>query len=221
MTAAKHTVLGITGTISSGKSLVGKILARQGIAVIDTDQVVHELLSSDEATKKSILNQFGAAVFAASPCQGEPLPPVDRKALGALVFSDPQKRRNLEAILHPNVILNCRKRVKDLSESGTSSRFPLVAILVPLLFEAKLEKEYDEIWSVFTEESVLRQRLGERDKLSQAEIENRLAAQLPQSEKARRAGQVIDNSGTPDETERQVNLLLEKMFPAGKPQTLS
>ncbi|HMY02076.1 MAG TPA: dephospho-CoA kinase, partial [Candidatus Obscuribacter sp.] len=154
-------------------------------------------------------------------CQGEPLPPVDRKALGALVFSDPQKRRNLEAILHPNVILNCRKRVKDLSESGSSSRFPLVAILVPLLFEAKLEKEYDEIWSVFTEESVLRQRLGERDKLSQAEIENRLAAQLPQSEKARRAGQVIDNSGTPDETERQVNLLLEKMFPAGKPQTLS
>lgn len=221
MTAAKHTVLGITGTISSGKSLVGKILARQGIAVIDTDQVVHELLSSDEATKKSILNQFGAAVFAANPCQGEPLPPVDRKALGALVFSDPQKRRNLEAILHPNVILNCRKRVKDLSESGTSSRFPLVAILVPLLFEAKLEKEYDEIWSVFTEESVLRQRLGERDKLSLAEIENRLAAQLPQSEKARRAGQVIDNSGTPEETERQVNLLLEKMFPAGKPQTLS
>ena len=221
MTAAKNTVLGITGTISSGKSLVGKILARQGIAVIDTDQVVHELLSSDEATKKSILNQFGAAVFAANPCQGEPLPPVDRKALGALVFSDPQKRRNLEAILHPNVILNCRKRVKDLSESGTSSRFPLVAILVPLLFEAKLEKEYDEIWSVFTEESVLRQRLGERDKLSQAEIENRLAAQLPQSEKARRAGQVIDNSGTPEETERQVNLLLEKMFPAGKPQTLS
>lgn len=200
---------------------MGKILARQGIAVIDTDQVVHELLSSDEATKKSILNQFGAAVFAANPCQGEPLPPVDRKALGALVFSDPQKRRNLEAILHPNVILNCRKRVKDLSESGTSSRFPLVAILVPLLFEAKLEKEYDEIWSVFTEESVLRQRLGERDKLSQAEIENRLAAQLPQSEKARRAGQVIDNSGTPEETERQVNLLLEKMFPAGKPQTLS
>lgn len=200
---------------------MGKILARQGIAVIDTDQVVHELLSSDEATKKSILNQFGATVFAANPCQGEPLPPVDRKALGALVFSDPQKRRNLEAILHPNVILNCRKRVKDLSESGTSSRFPLVAILVPLLFEAKLEKEYDEIWSVFTEESVLRQRLGERDKLSQAEIENRLAAQLPQSEKARRAGQVIDNSGTPEETERQVNLLLEKMFPAGKPQTLS
>ena len=68
---------------------------------------------------------------------------------------------------------------------------------------------------------MLRQRLGERDKLSQAEIENRLAAQLPQSEKARRAGQVIDNSGTPEETERQVNLLLEKMFPAGKPQTLS
>lgn len=221
MTAAKHTVLGITGTISSGKSLVGKILARQGIAVIDTDQVVHELLASDEATKKAILNQFGAAVFAESPRPGEPLPPVDRKALGALVFSDPQKRSKLEAILHPNVILNCRKRVKDLSESGSSSRFPLVAILVPLLFEAKLEKEYDEIWSVFTEESVLRQRLGERDKLSQAEIENRLAAQLPQSEKARRAGQVIDNSGTPEETERQVNLLLEKMFPAGKPQTLS
>ncbi len=221
MTAAKIKVLGITGTISSGKSLVGKILAAQGIPVIDTDQVVHDLLSSDEATKRAVLDQFGVAVFAEESNQKEALPPVDRKALGALVFSDPQKRAKLEAIIHPNVILNCRKRVKDLSESGTSSRFPMVAILVPLLFEAKLEKEYDEIWSVFTEESVLRQRLSERDKLSLAEIEKRLAAQLPQSEKARRAGQVIDNSGKPEETERQVNLLLEKMFPAGKPQTLS
>lgn len=221
MKAAKIKVLGITGTISSGKSLVGKILTAQGIPVIDTDQVVHDLLSSDEATKKAVLDQFGAAVFAEEPNQKEALPPVDRKALGALVFSDPQKRAKLEAIIHPNVILNCRKRVKDLGESGTSSRFPMVAILVPLLFEAKLEKEYDEIWSVFTEDGVLRQRLSERDKLSLAEIEKRLAAQLPQSEKARRAGQVIDNSGKPEDTERQVNLLLEKMFPAGKPQTLS
>lgn len=208
-------VLGVTGTIASGKSLVGRLLAARGIPVVDTDIVVHEILAGDEVTKKAILDEFGKSVFLPEiQNNGEKLaklpglPAVDRKKLGAVVFSDESKRRKLEAIVHPNVVLACRRKVKNYGELGHK----LVAILVPLLFEANLAGEYDEIWSVFTKEAVLKERLRERDNLERDEIEKRLAAQMPQEEKARRANQVIDNSGSAEETERQVNLLLDKVI---------
>lgn len=87
----------------------------------------------------------------------------------------------------------------------------MVAVLVPLLFEAHLEKEYDQIWSVYTDEEIIRERLKRRDGLSDSEVEKRLRAQLPQEEKARRADQVIDNSKSKEETEHQVDVLLSKL----------
>lgn len=199
----KPFVLGITGTISSGKSAVGRLLQKRGIPVIDTDLVVHELFAEDEATKHAISDQFGAAVMEEN---GNGTRKVNRRKLGEIVFKDASLRKKLEAIVHPNVILACRRKVQILSAE------PIVAILVPLLFEANLSGEYDEIWSVFTNEEILRKRLRERDKLSDAEIDHRLAAQLSQDEKARRANQVIDNSSSEAETERQVNLLLDKIL---------
>jgi dephospho-CoA kinase len=218
MTEIKPKILGITGTIASGKSLVGKILTEQGITVIDTDRLTHELLADDLNTKKAIVEQFGPQVLQA-PSQddyknetpGELYDlkqPIDRKKLGAIVFKDAVARHKLEQIVHPNVILNCRRKVAALQGQ------PLVAVLAPLLFETNLANEYDEIWTVFTSEEVLRQRLADRDKLTQAEIEGRLAAQMAQSEKCQRAHQVIDNSGTEAETARQVYVLLDKLIPS-------
>jgi dephospho-CoA kinase len=221
MTETTPKILGITGTIASGKSLVGKILTEQGITVIDTDRLTHELLADDLNTKKAIVEQFGPQVLQA-PAQDDienETPgahydlkqPIDRKKLGAIVFKDAVARHKLEQIVHPNVILNCRRKVAALQGQ------PLVAVLAPLLFETNLADEYDEIWTVFTSEEVLRQRLADRDKLTQAEIEGRLAAQLAQSEKCQRAHQVIDNSGTEAETARQVYVLLDKLIPS-RPQ---
>ncbi|MBK7841323.1 MAG: dephospho-CoA kinase [Candidatus Obscuribacter sp.] len=142
--------LGITGTIASGKSAVGRILALRGIAVIDTDRVVHDLLTYDETTKKAIVQEFGESVLSNDPVPGDKpdmpgskharLSPIDRKILGSIVFHSESKRRKLEAIIHPNVILSCRRRVAELGNQQ------LIAILVPLLFEANLEGEYDVIW---------------------------------------------------------------------------
>lgn len=207
----KPKILGITGTIASGKSLVGKILGEQGVPVIDTDKLTHELLAHDVTTKKAIVEQFGLDVLSA-PEPAEALDPanqsIDRKKLGAIVFKDPVARQKLEQIVHPNVILNCRRRVAELVGE------PLVAVLAPLLFETKMTNEYDEIWTIYTNEQVLRERLKGRDKLSAAEIENRLAAQMPQTEKCRLAHQVIDNSGSESETARQVYTLLDKLIPS-------
>jgi len=213
----KPFVLGITGSIASGKSIVGKILASLGITVIDTDILVHELLSDDTTTKKAIVEQFGTAVLnmgktvntlqagdGTAPWQNHP---IDRKKLGQIVFAAEDERRKLEKIVHPNTILALRRRLDALR--GES----LVAVLVPLLFESKLQGEYDEIWTIYTDEKTLRQRLRERDNLSDSEIDSRLKAQMPQEEKIKLANQVIDNSFSAAETERQVKLLVEKILP--------
>lgn len=210
-------ILGITGTIASGKSMVGKILAEQGITVIDTDKLTHELLADDLATKKAIVEQFGPQVLSADEenqnteqADIDLSRPIDRKKLGQIVFKDSTARHKLEQIVHPNVILNCRRKVAALKGQ------PLVAVLAPLLFETNMSDEYDEIWTVYTADEVLRKRLSERDKLSQADIEARLKAQLPQAEKCQRANQVIDNSGSEAETARQVYVLLNKLIDCPK-----
>jgi dephospho-CoA kinase len=220
-------ILGITGSIGSGKSAVGRYLSEMGIPVIDTDKLVHELLSSDTVTIKAIVEQFGEGVLAQattdqngskdavgkeSACSGPwKNHAIDRKKLGQLVFASPQERRKLEQIVHPNTILALRRAVDGLGDIA------LVAVQVPLLFESKLQDEYDEVWTVFVDDKTLRERIKQRDHLSDAEIDGRLAAQLPQEEKIKAADQTIDNSKSEEETRKQVKLLVEKILPkAGK-----
>jgi dephospho-CoA kinase len=218
---SKPFVLGITGSIASGKSIVGKILTSMGITVIDTDILVHDLLSEDQTTKKAIVEQFGTDVLdmgktvntstAQNNDRSQPWVhhPIDRKKLGQIVFANEGERKKLEKIVHPNTILALRKRLSELAGQ------PLVAVLVPLLFESKLQSEYDEVWTIYTDEGTLRQRLRERDNLTESEIDSRLQAQMPQQEKIKLANQVIDNSFSAAETERQVKLLVEKILPTG------
>jgi len=194
----KTTVLGITGTIASGKSTVGKLLAERGIPVIDTDQLTHDVLAHDVSTKKAIVEQFGEDVLTNAS--------IDRKKLGKIVFDNADFRRKLEQIVHPNVVMACRRKLAELKHEK------VVAVLVPLLFEAGVQDEYDEIWTVYTADQVLQERLGARDKLDAEAIRQRLAAQLPQAEKCSRADQVIDNSFTEIETARQVDLLIKKLL---------
>lgn len=191
-------LIGITGTIGSGKSAVGKILEDRGVPVIDTDKLVHQLLSSDKPVINAIREQFGDRVLNNDGS-------VDRVELGKIVFQDAALRKALEGIVHPATILACRKRVKE------SSAHPIVAVLVPLLFEAGVESEYDEIWSTITDPAILKQRLMVRDKLTESEADARLAAQLSQETKAARSHRVIDNSGTLEETARQIDVILSQL----------
>ena len=139
-------------------------------------------------------------------------PSINRTALGKIVFGDAKARKDLEAIVHPAVVLECRKRIQSLKDKR------IVAVLVPLLFEAGLANEYDEIWTVYTSETVLRQRLSARDRLGEAGINERLAAQWDQKKKASLSHSVIDNSGSPEETRKQVSLLLDKLKSVGRTQ---
>jgi len=191
-------IIGVTGTIASGKSTVGNLLADLGVPVIDTDTLVHELLTEDTPARRAVITRFGPAIVS-DDASGA----VDRARLGKIVFADDRARKDLESIVHPAVITEYRRRVNDLL--GHS----VVAILVPLLFEAGVEGEFDEVWTVIANEEVLRSRLQSRDRLSDKEVDKRLTAQLPQSEKASRSMRTIDNSGSVENTREQVQLYLK------------
>ena len=190
--------LGITGTIASGKSSAGKILQELGVPVIDTDHIVHEILAKDPTVIKAVKDRFGDEVLTH---EGK----IDRDKLGKVVFSDHEAKKSLEAIVHPATIMQCRKLIEEKNDN------PVVAILVPLLFEARLESEYDEIWTIFTDEAILKERLAKRNGLDSVEIEKRLGAQMSQNEKVMRADHVIDNSDSLENTRNQIKTLLSKI----------
>lgn len=177
------TILGITGVIGSGKSLVGRILEDAGEPVIDTDKVVHELLTNDTPTRAAVVERFGQDVQREDGA-------IDRPKLARIVFANDEDRKALEAIVHPAVRAECRRRIDAMPDED------VVAVLVPLLFEAGIEEAYDIIWTVVTELPILRERLRNRDQLSDEQIDARLAAQWPQEQKRTLADTVIDNSGT-------------------------
>ncbi|HEY9790351.1 MAG TPA: dephospho-CoA kinase [Candidatus Obscuribacterales bacterium] len=196
---AKPTVVGITGTIGSGKSLIGDLLRKRSYKVIDTDEVVHDLFGSDAGLQRAIADRFGREVVT-------PTGTIDRNKLGDIVFNDAEARRDLEAIVHPAVVQRCDQLVHEHSKDR------LVFFLVPLLFEAGLADRYDQIWTVITDDAVLKQRLMQRTGLSSAEVDKRIAAQMPQKEKAARSHKIIDNTGTRDDTERQVADLVKSLL---------
>jgi dephospho-CoA kinase len=194
-------VLGITGTIGSGKSLVGKCLVECGIPILDSDAVVHTLFKDDQEVIEQILNTFGPTVVKTDE-NGATM--VDRQTLGAIVFADQGARTKLEQIVHPAVHRYCSKWIDSQDED-------IVALLIPLLFETVRPRKYDQVWSVTCDEKILRERLKARNNFTEAEIDSRLQAQLPQSKKASLADEVIDNSGDIESTRKKLIELVQNL----------
>jgi len=185
-------VIGLTGGIGSGKSTVAHWLSEQGIAVLDADRTVHELLASDQETINEVVTEFGKGVLSDT---GE----LARRILGQRVFSDPKARRRLEEILHPRVADSMYKRQLILEAQGAK----VCVWDVPLLFEAGFSQWVNEVWVVWVPVSIQKDRVMKRDTLSLSEVDLRIQAQYPLEEKVRQANVVIDNSGTWQETEVQ------------------
>ena len=207
--------IGVTGTIGSGKSLVGKILKSHSIPVLDVDDVVHILLGSDTQVQAQISERFGNEFLISTPENGQT---VDRPRLGRLVFQNEAERRALESIVHPAVHAFTEKWIVD-------QKAPVTAVLIPLLFEAGKPGNFQQIWAVICEEKTLRERLKARNNFSDEEVTKRLSAQFSQDEKASRADSVIDNSGSVEETQGQVASLLGEIhttlgLQAAEPQPL-
>ena len=181
-------VIGLTGGIASGKTLVTQQLAERGAVVIDADKVGHQAYLKGTNAYDSVVNVFGKDVVGED---GE----IDRKKLGAKVFADPEMRRKLEAIVWPAMRDMMEKQLDELRASGTE-----VAVLeAALLIEADWTPLTDEVWLVTVSPETARQRLFERNGLSAEDAEARIRAQLTNEKRREYADVEIENDGTLDE----------------------
>ena len=193
-TARPYFLVGLTGGIASGKSIVSRQLAELGCRLVDADVLAREVVAPGEPAWHAIVEEFGPEV-------ARPDRQLDRKRLGALVFADPARRKVLEAITHPAIAA----RRETILEALTAERFDGVVVLdVPLLIEVGGAARVDRVVLVYAEPELQLARLMGRDGFDRGEAERRVASQMPLAEKVRHAHFVIDNSGTPEETAAQV-----------------
>jgi dephospho-CoA kinase len=207
-------ILGLTGGIASGKSTVAGMLRSLGAAVVSADGLAREVVRPGSETHARIVKHFGPRALRDD---GQ----LDRGWLAQRIFTDPKARRALDGITHPAIADLARRRFADLARQGAG----LVVYDAPLLFEAGADRQVDAVLLVTVDERVQRARLMRRDGIDEPAARARIAAQMPQTEKARRADYVIDNSGTRADTRDQVLRLLGRLglkpdhFPAGSPES--
>lgn len=193
--------IGLTGGIATGKSTVAKMLVQRGAMLIDLDQIAREVVAPGQPALAQIAERFGQAIL-------QPDGSLDRKRLGAIVFADEERRKELEQITHPAIRSVMKTRMQEYERDHPDK---LVVVDVPLLFESGLSPMYDRVVVVYVPRSEQLRRLMERDKLTREDAEKRLNAQMDIEQKKRLADVVIDNSGSLEETERQIEQLWQDL----------
>lgn len=191
-------VLGLTGGIGSGKSVVDAMFRELGAEVIDADALAREVVEPGKPALQEIVSSFGTDMLL-------PDGRLDRPRLAAMIFSDPSARERLNAITHPRI----RQRMAE--EVAARSGQPGVLILdIPLLYENGRSVDVERVIVVWVDEATQIRRLMERDHLTEEQARQRTAAQMPLDEKRRRADHVIDNSGSREDTRRQVDAIYRR-----------
>lgn len=192
-------ILGLTGSLGNGKSTVARIFEDLGGArVIDADEIAHRLQAPGGQAYVEIVRVFGSEVLG-------PEQRIDRKKLASVVFSDRAKLQQLNAIVHGKV------RAEEHRLLDEYRKHPLVVLMVPLLLENHAESLVDHVVVVTVDAATRLVRLVERSGMTADEVEKRLAAQMSDEEKIRRADFVIDNSGPIEATRSQVRKVLQRL----------
>lgn len=194
----QNKVIGLTGSIATGKSQVSNYLKDKGIKVIDADLIAREV-ANYKSVKNKIKREFGDDLYKDDK--------LDRKKLAEIIFARKIHREKLNSIMHPEIY----KKIKKESDSADG----LVFIDIPLLFENEdLNKKYgldfEEIWLVYVDRERQIERLMKRDDISKEYAEEKINSQIPVEEKRKKSDVIIDNSGTLEETFAQVEENLKK-----------
>lgn len=193
--------VGLTGGIASGKSTVARILAELGAVVIDADQLAREVVAPGTPGLAAVVDEFGPGVLT-------PDGQLDRPALGAIVFADPEKRRRLEAIIHPLV----RARSAELEAAAGPEK--VVVHDIPLLAESGTAASFDAVIVVDApEETQLARMLGDRG-WTEADARARIAAQASRAQRLGIATHVIENTGTIDDLRQRVTEVFDALLAA-------
>ena len=203
---ARGIIVGITGGIACGKTTVSDLLAEKGAIPINADEIGHQLLKADSPVIGELTEAFGANILNVS---GD----VSRKKLGAIVFNDKAARERLNGILHPLIIERSRGHARHLVTEDPTC---IVLLDAPLLIEAGAYDTVDLIVVVTASSETQLRRTLERSiaqgrPLTESEVQARIDAQMPVTEKVKYADVVIENEGTLEELHRQVDTLWEQL----------
>ena len=186
--------IGLTGGIGSGKSTVSKILATLGAHIIDADIVGHEIYLPGKTAWKEVTEAFGQGIVAQDQT-------IDRKKLGAIVFSSPDVLARLNAIVHPIMFEEIRQRVQTKRAEGFTA--PIV-VEAAILIEANWLPLADTVWVVETDKEAAIRRVAAQRGMSTADAEARIANQLSNAERRKHAQVVIHNNGSLQALEQQI-----------------
>lgn len=193
-------LIGLTGGIASGKSTVARILERLGAAIVNADVLSREVVEPGQDAWKDIIATFGTDVL-------QPDQALDRQKLRTIIFNNPQARKKLEEIIHPRVRALAEKRIREHTDTG----YAVIVYEVPLLFEAKIHEWLRPVILVACDEKTQAERIVRRDRVTDAEAQKTIDAQMSLEEKRKLADYVIDNNGSLDDLERQVRVLWERL----------
>ncbi len=188
---------GLTGGVASGKSTAAQMFADLGAQIIDADRVGHEVLSSSLSAYQEIVHRFGDEIL-------DPSGEIDRKQLGALVFADPGKLQDLNAIVHPKIIERVEQQARQL---GVAHPDAVILVDAALIFEARIGGNFRKVVVVWCEPEQQIARLMAKTGLTRAAALQRVAAQMSVAEKRQRADYLIDCSGSLEKTRAAVEAL--------------
>lgn len=200
--------VGLTGGIASGKTAVAEMFRQRGCRLIDADRLAHDLIRPGQPAYQEIVGAFGREVVGADGL-------IDRKRLGAVVFADLARLEQLNRIVHPRVIAAVEREFARLAKEEPAA---IVLVEAALLVEAGYHRTLDKLIVTWCRPEQQVERLLQNGRLSRAEAEQRLAAQLPPEEKRRHADYVIDSSGSLAATERQVESIFEELQRIARPR---
>ncbi|MDR7463968.1 MAG: dephospho-CoA kinase [Armatimonadota bacterium] len=197
-------VVGLTGGLASGKSTVAAILRQLGAVVISADALAREVMEPGTEAYREVVAAFGPGVL-------QPDGRIDRARLASWIYADPPARRRLNEITHPRIRVLLRRELARLQRWLPADA--VIVLDIPLLLDTAPRDAFplEGVIVVAVDETTQLARLCRREGISEEEARQRLAAQRPLREKVAEADWVIDNSGTPEETRRQVEALWRRL----------
>jgi len=194
-------VVGLTGGIGSGKSTVTEYLISKGFPVLDADKIAREIVLPGSEMLIRLTAVFGKEILTDDGS-------LNRKKLGEIVFSDAEKKKTLDGLMHTRILELIHERILEIRETG---KHTTIFIDAPLLFETGLDESADEIWVIDADDEIRIRRIMERDGLKREEILKRIRSQMSREERIMRADVVLDNAGEPEALYRQIDELLKKL----------
>jgi dephospho-CoA kinase len=194
-------IIGLTGGIGAGKSIMSAYLSEKGYPIIDADKIAREIVKPGAPVLSKLVSVFGKDILNEDGT-------LDRKKLAGMVFGDDALRERLNGIMHGEIVKIMKERIDTLTLSGYNS---FVFLDIPLLFETdtELTAVMDEIWVIDADENVRIERIMKRDGISRQDVLNIIKNQMSSEEKRKRADVVIENAGSEEELYQKLDKLIQ------------